>query len=50
MNVGHAHKVSIKSRERYWLPVDAEETNPANWISYRKITDMLAAWKSTSAL
>ncbi|MDT0506962.1 caspase family protein [Novosphingobium sp. MMS21-SN21R] len=41
---GHGHKVSVDGRERgYWLPVDAEENNPANWISTLDITDMLAS-------
>ena len=26
----------------YWLPVDAEQGNPANWISDRNVTDMIA--------
>lgn len=27
----------------YWLPVDAEESNPANWVSNDDITNMLRA-------
>ena len=27
----------------YWLPVEAEQSNPANWVSNDDITDMLKA-------
>lgn len=41
---GHGHKEVIDGRERgYWLPVDAEQSNPANWISTLDVTDMLAS-------
>ena len=31
------------AEEGYWLPVDAEENNPANWVSNGDITNMLRA-------
>lgn len=41
---GHGHKEVIDGRERgYWLPVDAEQASPANWISTLDVTDMLAS-------
>lgn len=41
---GHGHKEVIDGRERgYWLPIDAEQANPANWISTLDVTDMLAS-------
>lgn len=41
---GHGHKLAFDGRERgYWLPIDAEEGNPANWISTLDVTDMLAS-------
>ena len=41
---GHGHMVTVEGRERgYWLPVDAEKSNPANWISTLEVTDMLAS-------
>ncbi len=39
---GHG-KVDDLNRRSYWLPVDAEENNNANWISSSAITDFLNA-------
>ncbi len=39
---GHG-KVDDLNRRSYWLPVDAEESNNANWISSSSVTDFLNA-------
>lgn len=40
---GHGQMVSMENRSRgYWLPVDAELKNTANWISTPDITDAVA--------
>ncbi len=40
---GHGQMVSMESRSRgYWLPVDAEENNTANWLSTPDLTDAVA--------
>ena len=39
-----------KNQRGYWLPVDAEETNNANWISNVDITDMLNAMNAKRIL
>lgn len=37
---GHG-EIDSKSKEAYWLPVDAEVGNPANWIASKSITDLI---------
>ena len=39
-----------KNQRGYWLPVDAEENNNANWISNVDITDMLNAMSAKRVL
>lgn len=39
-----------RNQRGYWLPVDAEETNNANWISNVDITDMLNAMNAKRIL
>jgi len=34
----------------YWLPVDAEESNPANWISTADLTDSLKAMAARAVM
>jgi len=38
---GHG-EIDPGSQRAYWLPVDAESGNPANWISSQSITEFLA--------
>ncbi|MEE8445825.1 MAG: caspase family protein [Alphaproteobacteria bacterium] len=42
---GHGVVDSI-TEQGYWLPVDAEERNPSNWISNSDLTDMLRGIRS----
>ncbi|MEE8333137.1 MAG: caspase family protein [Alphaproteobacteria bacterium] len=42
---GHGVVDSI-TEQGYWLPVDAENRNPANWISNSDLTDMLRGIRS----
>jgi len=42
---GHGVVDSI-TEQGYWLPVDAEDRNPANWISNSDLTDMLRGIRS----
>lgn len=37
---GHG-EIDPKSKEAYWLPVDAEVGNPANWIASKSVTDLI---------
>ena len=37
---GHG-EIDGKTKEAYWLPVDAEVGNPANWIASKSITDLI---------
>lgn len=46
---GHGQLDEVTERG-YWLPVDAEEGNPANWISNADVTDMLKALPSRAVL
>ena len=46
---GHGKLDSINKRG-YWLPVDADESNSANWISNTAITDILNAMKAKHVL
>ena len=39
-----------RNQRGYWLPIDAEETNNANWISNVDITDMLNAMNAKRIL
>lgn len=39
---GHG-ELDLASGQGYWLPVDAETANPANWLSNDAVTDMLNA-------
>lgn len=38
---GHG-EIDAKTQQAYWLPVDAEVGNPANWIASKAITDLLS--------
>lgn len=38
---GHG-EIDPKTKEAFWLPVDAEVGNPANWIASKAITDLLS--------
>lgn len=38
---GHG-EIDQGSQQAYWLPVDAEKGNPANWISSQSITEFLS--------
>ena len=38
---GHG-EIDAKTQEAYWLPIDAETGNPANWIPSKAITDLLS--------
>jgi uncharacterized caspase-like protein len=38
---GHG-EIEPASQQAYWLPVDAEKGNPANWISSQSITEFLS--------
>ncbi len=42
---GHG-SLDIDSDQGYWLPVDAERDNPANWLSNGTITDQLKAMRA----
>lgn len=46
---GHGYLDDTTSRG-YWLPVDAERDNVANWLSTNDITDMLAGLQARHAL
>jgi len=46
---GHGVVDSV-TEQGYWLPVDAEETNPANWISNSDLTDMLRGMRARHVL
>jgi uncharacterized caspase-like protein len=46
---GHGYLDEATSRG-YWLPVDAEHDNVANWISTSDVTDMLAGLQARHAL
>lgn len=46
---GHGYLDEVTERG-YWLPVDAEADNPANWISNADVTDMLKALPSRAVL
>ena len=46
---GHGYLDDTTSRG-YWLPVDAERDNVANWLSTTDITDMLAGLQARHAL
>lgn len=46
---GHGYLDDSTSRG-YWLPVDAERDNVANWLSTSDITDMLAGLQARHAL
>lgn len=46
---GHGYLDDATSRG-YWLPVDAERDNVANWLSTNDITDMLAGLQARHAL
>ncbi len=46
---GHG-QVDDVTRRGYWLPVDAEPDNPANWISTGDITNLVAGLESQHAL
>jgi len=46
---GHGQLDEITERG-YWLPVDAEADNPANWVSNADVTDMLKALPSRAVL
>lgn len=37
---GHGHLEPVNDRG-HWLPIDAEDRNPANWISNISVTDLL---------
>ncbi|MFQ5785496.1 MAG: caspase family protein [Alphaproteobacteria bacterium] len=42
---GHG-SLDIESDQGYWLPVDAERDNPANWLSNSTITDQIKAMRA----
>ena len=46
---GHG-KLDTINKRGFWLPVDADETNSANWISNTAITDILNAMKAKHVL
>lgn len=46
---GHGY-LDDATRRGYWLPVDAERDNPANWISTDDITDTLAGVAAKHAI
>jgi uncharacterized caspase-like protein len=46
---GHGIVDAVTERG-YWLPVDADESNPANWISNADITDQLKAMPARHVL
>ena len=46
---GHG-QIDVESDEGYWLPVDAEKDNPANWISNATITSQLKAMRARHVL
>lgn len=46
---GHGYLDTVTKRG-YWLPVDAETDNAANWISTSDITNLVAGLESTHAL
>ena len=37
---GHG-EIDMKTKEAYWLPVDAEVGNTANWIASKSVTDLI---------
>jgi len=46
---GHG-KLDPINKRGFWLPIDADETNSANWISNTAITDILNAMKAKHVL
>jgi len=46
---GHG-EVDEKNGRGYWLPVDAEQNSPANWVSNTDITDMLNSMNARQLL
>ncbi len=46
---GHGN-LDVESDEGYWLPVDAEPDNPANWVSNNMITGQLRAIRAKHVL
>jgi len=46
---GHGY-LDETTKRGYWLPVDAESDNAANWISTSDITNLVAGLESTHAL
>lgn len=46
---GHG-EIDANSKQGYWLPVDAEKGNTANWISNSAITDLLNTIKAKHVL
>lgn len=46
---GHGHLDEATGRG-YWLPVDSEQDNPANWISTTDVTDTLKGMQAQHAL
>jgi hypothetical protein len=42
--------VDTYAEEGYWMPVDAEKENPANWVSNSDITNMLRAIRAKHVL
>lgn len=46
---GHGYLDTVTKRG-YWLPVDAEEHNAANWVSTGDITNLIAGLESRHAL
>lgn len=46
---GHGY-LDVVTKRGYWLPVDAERDNAANWVSTSDITNLVAGLQSTHAL
>lgn len=46
---GHGY-LDTTTKRGYWLPVDAESDNAANWVSTSDITNLVAGLQSTHAL
>jgi hypothetical protein len=46
---GHG-EIDPATQSAYWLPVDAEAGNPANWISSQSITELLSIMPARHAL
>lgn len=46
---GHG-QIDVGTGAAYWVPVDGEPNNPANWIASSEITNMLRAMKAKNVL